>query len=93
VLPLPADVPTAPPVRAVWVDASATLLFGGDFAGWYDGATLQRRLVIDDDALVTAIAPVAWNLAVPQPFGCTDDGRLLVSTNGPDEMAVLITTQ
>ena len=82
-LPLPSGAPPVTAIRAVARSGRHTLVYGGDFAAWYNGTRMERSFDVDDEAQEREVFPRAWNLAGQPSVAAYAADSVLLSAAGP----------
>jgi hypothetical protein len=88
-LPLPSSAPPVVAIRAVARSDRYTLVYGGDFAAWYDGLRMERSFEVDDETFIREVFPRAWNLAGQRQVTAYVADGVLLSATGPAGAALV----
>jgi hypothetical protein len=88
-LRLPPDAPQQGAVCAVAVEGNRSLVYGLDFAAWYDGDQLEESFKVDEERYHNDIFPHLWSLAVPRFATAAPDGTVVLSASGLNGIALI----
>jgi hypothetical protein len=88
-LTLPAATPDPGAFRAVAVIGSRTLIYGRDFAAWYENEHIENTFAVDEKSYRDEVFPFLWDLGAPRFAAAAPDGLVVISATGPKGVVLI----
>ena len=82
-LPLPPDAPVHGALRVVSVEGRRSLVYGLDFAAWYESGSVENTFVVDEQNFRNDVFPYMWDIGTSRYAAASPDGMVILSTTGP----------